>query len=173
MDDDRWVFGIFYAGGVCSCRGRVYQGEECGEYHDEKYDGFKAVSTTTKLEPKEVISKYADLFEVEHAFRALKSQLKVRPVYHWNNQRIEGHISMCFVAYTFLNYLRNISGLQYRDIVKSIDRMQMSVIKEENSDSPVYMRANLKEPELKLCDKLKIATPKTTTPHKSINQVFN
>ena len=139
---------------------------------DAKYDGFKAVSTTTKLEPQEVISKYADLFEVEHAFRTLKSQLKVRPVYHWNNQRIEGHIAMCFVAYTFLNYLRNSSGLQYRTIVKSLDRMQMSVIKEDKSEALVYMRANLKEPELNLCSRLKVATPKTTIPHKAVYQLF-
>lgn len=139
---------------------------------DAKYDGFKAVSTTTKLEPTEVISKYADLFEVEHAFRTLKSQLKVRPIYHWNNQRIEGHIAMCFIAYTFLNYLRNISGLQYRNIVKALDGMQMSVIKEDKSDDLVYMRANLKEAELTLLDKLKIAMPKTTTSQKAIYQLF-
>ena len=46
-----------------------------------KYDGFKAISTTTKLKPEEVISKYADLFEVEHAFRTLKSQLKSLDLY--------------------------------------------------------------------------------------------
>ncbi len=139
---------------------------------DAKFDGFKAVSTTTSLKPEEVISKYADLFEVEHAFRTLKSQLKVRPVYHWNNQRIEGHIAMCFIAYTFLNYLRNTSGLQYREIVKALDRMQMSVIKEDKSDNLVYMRANPRQAELTLLDKLKLATPKTTTSQKSINQMF-
>jgi transposase len=139
---------------------------------DEKYDGFKAISTTTEFEPSEVIAKYSDLFEVEHAFRTLKSQLKVRPVYHWNNQRIEGHIAMCFIAYTFLNYLRNLTALQYKDIVKSLDRMQMSLIKEDKSDNLVYMRANLKESELTICDKLNIATPKTTTSQKVISQLF-
>lgn len=139
---------------------------------DSRYDGFKAVSTTTKFKPQKVISKYADLFEVEHAFRTLKSQLKVRPIYHWNNQRIEGHIAMCFIAYTFLNYLRNTCGLQYREIIKALDRMQMSVIKEDKSDNLVYMRANLKKAELTILDKLKIAAPKTTTSQKSINQLF-
>jgi transposase len=139
---------------------------------DAKYDGFKAISTTTQLEPQEVISKYADLFEVEHAFRTLKSQLKVKPIYHWNTQRIEGHIAMCFVAYTFLNYLRNTSGMQYRNIVKSIDRMQMSVIKEDKSKDLVYMRANLNDSELSLLDKLKIASPKTTTPQRAIDLLF-
>lgn len=140
---------------------------------DEKYDGFKAISTTTGLEPLEVVSKYSDLFEVEHAFRTLKSQLKVRPVYHWNNQRIEGHIAMCFVAYAFLNYLRNITALQLKDIVKSIDKMQMSLIKEDKSEDLVYMRADLKENELTICNKLKIAVPKTITPQKSIYQLFS
>ena len=79
---------------------------------------------------------------------------------------------MCFIAYSFLNYLRNISGLQYRGIVKALDRMQMSVIKEDKSDNLVYMRANPKEAELTLLDKLKITTPKTTTSQRSINLMF-
>jgi transposase len=69
---------------------------------DCKYDGFKAISTTTQLSIEEVLEKYSDLFEVEHAFRTLKSQLEIRPMYHWTNSRIDGHIAMCFIAYTFL-----------------------------------------------------------------------
>jgi hypothetical protein len=51
--------------------------------------------------------------------------------------------------------------------------MQMSIIKVENSYILVFMRANIWEPELKLCGNLKVATPKTTTSQKAINQLFN
>jgi transposase len=68
-----------------------------------------------------VIAKYADLFEVEHAFRILKSQLKVRPVFHWTDKRIEGHVAMCFIAYVMLNHLRLVSGLSEKEIVRTID----------------------------------------------------
>jgi transposase len=49
---------------------------------DTRFDGFKALSTTTDLDTREILSKYRDLFEVEHTFRALKSQLEIRPVFH-------------------------------------------------------------------------------------------
>jgi hypothetical protein len=62
--------------------------------------------------------------------------------------------------------------LQYRGIVKALDKMQMSVINEDKSDNLVYMRANLKEAELTILDKLKVAAPKTTTSQKSIYQLF-
>ena len=101
---------------------------------DAKYDGFKAIATTTKLGVSEIIAKYSDLFEVEHAFRALKSQLEIRPVFHWTNARIQGHIAMCFLSYTFLNYLRNTTQLQYSEIIKAMDKMQMSEIKEDNKN---------------------------------------
>ena len=137
-----------------------------------RYDGFKAISTTTDLKIDVILSKYSDLFEVEHAFRTLKSQLEIRPVYHWANNRIEGHIAMCFIAYTFLNYMRNLTGLQYKQIVKAIDRLQMSVIKEDSSKARVYMRSHVKPEEELLLRKLKIVVPKDTIPEKTINQIF-
>ena len=35
---------------------------------------------------------------MERAFRELKSGLALRPVYHWNDLRVEGHIMVCFLA---------------------------------------------------------------------------
>ena len=54
---------------------------------DERYDGYKAISTTTDESVEVVLTKYRDLFEVEHSFRALKSQLEIRPVFHWDRQK--------------------------------------------------------------------------------------
>lgn len=139
---------------------------------DAKYDGFKALATTTDLDVCEILSKYSDLFEVEHAFRTLKSQLEVRPVFHWTNRRIEGHIAMCFMAYSFLNYLRNKVDMQHKEIVKTLDKMQMSVIKEDQKEELVYMRSKIDEPTEKLIKKLKLVVPKDITPQKTINQYF-
>lgn len=139
---------------------------------DARYDGFKAIATSTKISASEVLSKYNDLYEVEHAFRALKSQLEIRPVYHWTNQRIEGHIAMCFIAFTFLNYLRNTTQLQYKTIRKALDRMQMSMIKEDKSDDITYMRSNIREEEKTIFSTLKIVAPRDITPEKTINQYF-
>ena len=111
------------------------------------------MATTTKLGVVEIIEKYSDLFEVEHAFRTLKSQLEIRPVFHWTNARIQGHIAMCFLSYTFLNYLRNSTQLQYRQIIRAIDKMQMSEIKEDNKSELLYMRSNVDHDQSKIFKK--------------------
>jgi len=139
---------------------------------DARYDGFKAIATTTKLGVAEILEKYSDLFEVEHAFRTLKSQLEIRPVFHWTNERIKGHIAMCFLAYTFLNYLRNATQLQYRQILKALDKMQMSEIKEDSKSELLYMRSNVDEDQSRIFKKLNIKIPKDVTPINTINQYF-
>lgn len=139
---------------------------------DARFDGYKAIATTTDLSVKQIISRYGDLYEVEHAFRTLKSQLEIRPIYHWTNRRIEGHIAMCFLAYTFLNYLRNKTALSYKTLVKALDRMQMSEIEEEGNQHHLYMRSALKEEEHIILKHLKLAAPKDVTPKSIINQYF-
>jgi len=140
--------------------------------NDAKYDGFKAIATNTDMPVAEILEKYTDLFEVEHAFRTLKSQLRVRPIYHWTNKRIKGHIVMSFIAYTMLNYLRNKTNLQYKEIVRALDKMQMSEIKEDDSDELIYMRSKIDQHQEILCKKLKIVMPNDITSQKAINQIF-
>jgi transposase len=44
-------------------------------------------------------------------------------MFHWTNKRIEGHIAMCFVAFTFLNYIRNtVKTLSEKQIIKALAR---------------------------------------------------
>ena len=130
------------------------------------------MSTTTELPVETILSKYSDLFEVEHTFRALKSQLEIRPVFHWTDKRIRGHIAMCFTAYTFINHLKNITNLQYRTIVKAIDRMQVSLIKDDKAKSNIYLRSKIDASQQIIFDKLRLKVLNDTTPQNTINQYF-
>ena len=48
----------------------------------------------------QIIRGYKGLSKVEQAFRCLKTiDLKVRPIYHYLEHRIKGHIFLCFLAY--------------------------------------------------------------------------
>jgi len=139
---------------------------------DAKFDGFKALSTTTDLDIEVILSKYRDLFEVEHSFRALKSQLEIRPVFHWTDKRIRGHVLMCFIAFTFINRLKNTTQLQYRAIVKALDKMQVSEIKDDKTDKNIYLRSKIDENQQKIIDKLGLKVPNDTTPQNAISQIF-
>jgi transposase len=67
---------------------------------DDKWDGLKGYMTNTKLSAKSVIQNYSQLWHIERAFRVSKTDLKIRPIYHRNGNRIESHICIAFVAYT-------------------------------------------------------------------------
>lgn len=139
---------------------------------DQKFDGFKAIATVSQLSVEETLAKYRDLFEVEHSFRALKSQLEIRPMFHWTDKRIKGHVCMSFMAFTFINYLRNITSLQYRDIVKAIDRMQLSEIEDTKEKSVIYLRSKIDGNQQILIKKLKLRVPLDANPQNAINQYF-
>jgi hypothetical protein len=43
--------------------------------------------------------QYTQLTEVEAAFRTLKSDLAIRPIWHWTPERVEAHLLVAFLSY--------------------------------------------------------------------------
>jgi hypothetical protein len=66
---------------------------------DARYDGVWVLETSTDLPAPEVAQAYKSLWRVERAFRTLKSPLELRPVRHWTEPRIRGHVVICFLAF--------------------------------------------------------------------------
>ncbi len=66
---------------------------------DAAWDGFKGYITNAKLTETEILENYAHLWQIEKAFRIAKTDLKIRPIYHRKQRRIEAHICLTFVAY--------------------------------------------------------------------------
>lgn len=69
---------------------------------DAAWDGIKAYITNSKLSKQKIITNYHDLWFIERAFRMNKTDLRIRPIYHRLRNRIEGHICICFTAYTIM-----------------------------------------------------------------------
>lgn len=65
---------------------------------DKKWDGLKGYITNTKLPQKEVIAQYKQLWQIEKSFRISKTDLRIRPIYHYVKRRIEAHICIVFAA---------------------------------------------------------------------------
>jgi transposase len=71
---------------------------------DEKYDGFYMVESTNKeIKEEESVSQYKDLQLVERAFDCVKNHIEIRPVFHYKESRIKGHIFSCFMSYFLLH----------------------------------------------------------------------
>jgi len=73
---------------------------------DARYDGKWVLRTNTDLPPREVACAYKGLWQVEQAFRVLKTPLELRPIYHWTERRIRGHVMVCFLAFVLRQLLR-------------------------------------------------------------------
>jgi transposase len=66
---------------------------------DNKWDGIKGYITNTKLNSEAIIKNYNHLWQIEKAFRISKTDLRIRPIYHYLKERIEAHICISFVSY--------------------------------------------------------------------------
>jgi len=66
-------------------------------------DGIYVIRTSVEPEafsPEGAVRAYKDLSKVEPAFRSMKTvDLKVRPIYHWLDDRIRAHVFLCMLAY--------------------------------------------------------------------------
>jgi len=75
---------------------------------DSQWDGLKGYLTNTKLNPKTIITHYSNLWQIEKAFRISKTDLRVRPMYHYRRRRIEAHLSITFAAYAVYKELERL-----------------------------------------------------------------
>jgi len=75
---------------------------------DALWDGLKGYITNTKLTTDSVIENYQNLWKIEEAFRISKTDLRIRPIFHYRKRRIEAHICISFVAYTIYKELERL-----------------------------------------------------------------
>ncbi len=63
--------------------------------------------TTQAASAPAVLAHYRRLLHVEHRFRILKDFLAVRPVRHWTESRVRGHVAVCVLAAVFEALIAN------------------------------------------------------------------
>ena len=69
--------------------------------------GYYILETTEKDLPDiEVENRYKNLQEVERAWRDLKDIVKIRPIFHFKDRRVETHIYLCLIAQAVIGYIR-------------------------------------------------------------------
>lgn len=92
-----------------SFKGEVKVGiDEDKVKEDRLWDGLKGYITNTRLSSKQIVENYRHLWQIEKAFRISKTDLKIRPIYHYRKKRIEAHICIAFVAYTIYKELERL-----------------------------------------------------------------
>lgn len=94
-------------------------------------DGIYLLRTNLSEEdPAKLWEQYIQLTEVETAFRTLKSEVQLRPIYHWVEPRVEAHVMLAFIAYAMWICLKWIlkpvaTGLTPRQMIELFRNIQL------------------------------------------------
>ena len=123
-------------------------------------------------DPDQLWTFYVQLTEVEQAFKELKNDLAVRPIYHQLESRIEAHIFVAFLAYclqvTLKAQLRRLAtGLTPREVLDKFKTMQMVDVHVPTADGRelVLSRYTQPEPEHRmLLQRLQLRLPEQPPP---------
>lgn len=102
-------------------------------------------------DPGELWREYMRLVEVEEAFRNLKGDLGIRPIWHRDMPRIEAHVFISFLAYCLHVSLRArlerlASGLTPRAVLEKLAQIQMVDVHVPTSDGRELVMSRYTEP---------------------------
>jgi hypothetical protein len=123
-------------------------------------------------DPARLWRTYIQLTEIEQAFKELKSDLAIRPLYHQLDHRIEAHIFVAFVAYclfvTLKQRLRALApGLTPRAVLDKLCAMQMVDVDLPTTDGRHLILPRYTQPDrdqLLLLQRLKLTLPPQPPP---------
>jgi hypothetical protein len=106
----------------------------------------------TAGEPTQLWTFYIQLTEVEQAFKEIKHDLAIRPIYHQLESRIEAHIFVAFLAYclqvTLKAQLRQLAGgTTPREVIEKFKAMQMVDVHLPTTDGRVLTLPRYTQPE--------------------------
>jgi transposase len=103
-------------------------------------------------DPAQLWHYYIQLTEVEQAFKELKGDLSIRPIYHQTDARIEAHIFVAFMAYclqvTLKHRLRALApGLTPRAVLEKMAALQMVDVHLPTTDGRCLILSRYTQPE--------------------------
>jgi Transposase DDE domain len=132
----------------------------------------------TEADPVKLWNLYLQLVNVEEAFKTLKGDLAIRPIFHQLEARIEAHIFIAFLAYclhvTLARRLHALApGLTPRSVLEKFAAMRMIDVHVPTTDGRELLLTRYTEPELDLkllLDKLKLKLPAQPLPRITANQ---
>ncbi len=132
-------------------------------------------------DPAQLWQHYIQLTEIEQAFKELKSDLSIRPIYHQKDSRIEAHIFVAFHAYclqvTLKQRLRALAtALTPRAVLEKFAAMQMVDVHLPTTDGRHLILPRYTQPDKDqqiLLSQLKLELPDQPPPKIRAQETLN
>lgn len=116
--------------------------------------GIKGYHTNLDIPERLVIDRYADLWNIEHAFRISKHDIEARPVYHVKKQAITAHLLICVTALAVLKWLELTSDLSAKRITDQLKSVTDARMVDMVTGRETLLRSNIPDELSLLLDKI-------------------
>lgn len=106
---------------------------------EERWDGLHGLITNDhNAQSLELLQCYRRLWVIEESFRIQKTDLSIRPIYHFKPERVEGHLLLCYLAFALIRYAEHRIELQkekisIQEIRRCLWRTQVSILKDHKT----------------------------------------
>lgn len=107
--------------------------------------GIKGYCTDLSLPDQFIIDRYHDLWQVEKSFRMAKSDLLMRPVYHFKQTAIEAHILICVMSLAVAKFMELKTGKSTRVLVEIFKKITDAQVLNPASGEEILWRVEIPE----------------------------
>jgi len=120
--------------------------------------GIKGYYTNLSKETnnQEIIRHYHSLWHVEQAFRIAKSDLQMRPIYHFKEQTIQTHVLICFMALAISKYIEIKTGKSIKHIITLLKDVTDARILNTLTNQEITLRSKIPQEVNDLIRKLDV-----------------
>jgi transposase len=143
-------------------------------YHEalERDGSYILRSNATQVDAPTMWSMYMQLVWIESAFKSMKSDLAIRPIFHQVQPRVEAHLFVAFMGYCLMAALRKhlepaAPGLSPKAVLEQLGAIKMVDVCLPTSDGRWLIMPRHTEPEseqLMLLEKLGLSLPPQPPP---------
>lgn len=125
---------------------------------DKKYDGKYLIKTSDDtLTSGDVALGYKQLVDIEAAFRTIKQELEIRPIYHRLEERIRAHVLLCWLALLLVRVAENATDMTWKKIRDELEKIQVGEFIFDSGQ--VFQRTELTNKQLNILDAMGIEKP--------------
>lgn len=119
--------------------------------------GYYTNLSRTEASDQLIINHYHNLWQVEHDFRISKSDLQIRPIYHFKKKMIEVHILICFISLAICKYIELRTGKSIQQVLKLLKGVTDARLIEISSSQEIILRSEISEVVKQLLNKMLIS----------------
>ena len=93
---------------------------------DARLDGKWLLRTSDEtLSAADLAAAYKQLYQVEHGWRDMKGALRLRPVFHFREDRIRAHAGLCWLALLLIRVVENATGDSWQCVRDELERLHL------------------------------------------------